>query len=64
MDTELAQLEAQLEQLIGHYERLKADNAGLRGRIVRLEADNRQLSDKVRLAAERVERLLESLPEA
>lgn len=64
MDTELAQLEAQLEQLIGLYERLKADNAGLRGRIVRLEADNRQLSDKVRLAAERVERLLESLPEA
>ncbi len=63
MDTELAQLEAHLEQLISQYERLKADNVELRGRVVRLEADNRKLSDKVRLAAERLEGLLDKLPE-
>ncbi|AVR89708.1 hypothetical protein [Thauera aromatica] len=64
MDTELAQLEAQLEQLISLYDRLKADNAELRGRVARLEAENRQLSDKVRLAADRIEALLDHLPEA
>ena len=64
MDTELAQLEAQLEQLISLRARLRADNAELRGRVLRLETDNRQLSDKVRFAAERVESLLEKLPEA
>ncbi|APR04522.1 hypothetical protein [Thauera chlorobenzoica] len=64
MDTELAQLEAQLEQLISVYDRLKADNAELRGRVARLEAENHQLSDKVRLAADRIEALLDNLPEA
>ncbi len=64
MDTELAQLEAQLEQLINHYERLKGDNVALRGRVARLEADNRKLAEKVRFAADRLEGLLEKLPEA
>ena len=39
MDTELAQLEAQLEQLISQHDRLRADNGALRGRIARLEAE-------------------------
>jgi uncharacterized protein (TIGR02449 family) len=64
MDTELAQLEAQLEHLISHYERLKADNAALRGRVVQLEGENRRLSDKVRVAADRLAGLLDKLPEA
>ena len=64
MNTEFAQLEVQLEQLIAQYERLKADNLELRGRVSRLEADNRKLSDKVRLAADRLESLLDNLPEA
>lgn len=55
MDTEFAQLEAQLEQLISQHERLKADNADLRTRVGRLEADNRTLADKVRLAADRLD---------
>ncbi len=64
MDIELAQLETQLEQLIGLYGRLKADNSGLRGRVAQLEADNRKLSAKLGLAAERLEALLDKLPEA
>ena len=44
--------------------RLKADNAALRGRVVQLEGENRRLSDKVRVAADRLEGLLDKLPEA
>ena len=64
METELAQLENQLEQLIGRYGRLKADNSGLNGRVAQLEADNRKLAAKLRLAAELLEVVLDKLPEA
>ena len=55
MEIELAQLENQLEQLIGRYGRLKAEHSGLHGRVAQLEADNRKLSAKLTLAAERLE---------
>ncbi|NMG34384.1 hypothetical protein GRF61_07975 [Azoarcus sp. TTM-91] len=64
MDAELTQLETQVEQLIGLYESLKAENRELRARVGRLEADNRSLSDKVKLAADKLEAMLEKLPEA
>lgn len=64
METELAQLETQLEQLIGRYGRLKADNSSLHGRVAQLEADNRKLSAKLKLATERLEVVLDKLPEA
>jgi len=64
MDIELAQLETQLEQLINLHDRLKADNIGLRGRVAQLEAENRQLSAKLKGVAERLETLLDKLPEA
>ena len=63
MDIELAQLETQLEQLINLHDRLKAD-IGLRGRVAQLEAENRQLSAKLKGVAERLETLLDKLPEA
>ncbi|NMG65476.1 hypothetical protein GPA19_11000 [Azoarcus indigens] len=64
MDAELTQLETQVEQLIGLYESLKAENRELRARVGRLEADNHSLSDKVKLAADKLEAMLEKLPEA
>ena len=64
MDIELAQLETQLEQLINLHDRLKADNIGLRGRVAQLEAEHRQLSAKLKGVAERLETLLDKLPEA
>ena len=64
MEIELAQLENQLEQLIGRYGRLKAEHSGLHGRVAQLEADNRKLSAKLKLATERLEAMLEKLPEA
>ncbi len=63
MDTELAS-EARLRQRSQH-DRLRADNGALRGRMAPpLEAENRKLAEKVRLAADRLEGLLEKLPEA
>lgn len=61
---ELTRLEAQLEQLIGLYAGLKAENRDLRARVVKLEADNHVLADKVKLAADKLETLLDQLPEA
>lgn len=64
MDTELAQLESQLEQLITLYGRLRTDGLELRGKVARLEAENRQLRDKLDRASARIEAVLEKLPEA
>jgi hypothetical protein len=64
MDDELNRLEHQLEQLIGLYQSGKAETRELRMRVARLESDNRSLADKVRFATEKLEALLEKLPEA
>lgn len=64
MDSELAQLEAQLEQLISLHDRGKAENIGLHGRVTQLDAENRQLAAKLKRAIERLEALLDKLPEA
>jgi hypothetical protein len=64
MDAELSRLENQLEQLIGLYESGKIEARELRTRVIRLEADNRRLGEKIRLATEGLEALLEQLPGA
>lgn len=64
MDKELSRLEAQLEQLISLYEAGKRERRELAERVVALEAHNRRLSDKVALATEKLETILERLPEA
>lgn len=64
MENELSRLEAQLEQLIGLYEAGKRERRELAERVVALEAQNRRLSDKVAVATEKLESLLERLPEA
>ena len=63
MDAELNRLEHQLEQLIGLYQASQAEARHLHLRVARLEADNRVLSDKLRLATDRFEALLQKLPE-
>lgn len=64
MDAEITQLENQLEQLVALYESGKAEARQLRTRVSTLEAENRQLVGKVRLASEKLESLLQKLPEA
>lgn len=64
MDTELSNLENRLEQLIGLYESRKVEMRGLRERLGALELDNRRLEEKLSFATEKLESLLDRLPEA
>ncbi|MBW7861730.1 MAG: hypothetical protein KJZ96_05640 [Rhodocyclaceae bacterium] len=64
MDAEITHLENQLEQLVALYESGKAEMRSLRTRVAALEAENRQLLGKVRLASEKLESLLQNLPES
>lgn len=64
METDIAHLETQLEHLIGLFESGKTELRNLHGRVATLEADNRQLAEKLRLASEKLESLLDRLPEA
>ncbi len=64
MDTELSDLENRLEQLIGLYTSGKSEVRSLRERVAALEADNRRLAEKLTFATEKLESLLDRLPEA
>lgn len=64
MDAELNKLENQVEQIVGLLESCRAEGRDLRTRVVRLEAENRALTEKVRLATEKLEALLAQLPES
>lgn len=63
MNTELSRLEAQLEQLVDHFQAGKRDRGELCARIAALEADNRKLNEKLAVAVSRLESMLERLPE-
>lgn len=62
MDAEINRLERQIEQLIGLHDGGKSELRQLRNRVVTLEAENRQLSEKLKQAVERLEGLLSKLP--
>jgi hypothetical protein len=64
MESELTQLEHQLEQLITLYQTGKTNARELRMRVARLEAENRELAEKVKFATVKLEGLLEKLPDA
>jgi uncharacterized protein (TIGR02449 family) len=63
MDAELAQLEQKVEKVLGHCQRLASDNWDLRARVEMLESDNRKLAAKIAAASERIEALMEHLPQ-
>lgn len=63
MDAELAQLEQRVEQVLDHVRRLAADNRELEARVALLEGENRKLAAKVAAASQRLEALMEQLPQ-
>lgn len=63
MDADLKSLEQKLSQFVELCQRLRADNQQLRQQLASAMSDNKQLSDKIGTAANRLENLLNQIPE-
>ena len=62
MDAELTSLESRIAALLEAHKALRAENHELVARVAALQVENRQLSTKVAVVTERVEKLLARLP--
>jgi cell division protein ZapB len=63
MDAEILALEERIRQAVDLCQRLRGENSDLRQRVAQLQSENRQLADKITSARERLEGLLEQIPE-
>jgi cell division protein ZapB len=63
MDAELRSLERKLSQFVEMCQRLRADNQQLRQQLESAMSNNKQLSEKIGAATDRLETLLSQLPE-
>jgi cell division protein ZapB len=63
MDAEILALEERIRQAVDLCQRLRSENRELRQRVAQLQNENRQLADKITSARERLEGLLEQIPE-
>lgn len=63
MESELNHLEGKINQLIQLCQRLRNDNHDLRQRVASLQSENKQISDKISQAKERLEKILIQIPE-
>ena len=63
MDAEMVALEERIRQAVGLCQRLRGENSDLRQRLAQLQSENRTLADKITSARERLEGLLEQIPE-
>jgi cell division protein ZapB len=63
MDAEMVALEERIRQAVDLCQRLRGENSDLRQRVAQLQSENRQLADKITSARERLEGLLEQIPE-
>jgi cell division protein ZapB len=63
MDAEFKSLERKLHQFVELCQRLREDNQQLRQQLASAMSDNKQLSDKIGTATNRLESLLEQIPE-
>ena len=64
MDNELKSLEQKLSQLVGFCQRLREENHTLRQQVVTEQNQNKHLNDKLEGAKQRLERLLDQIPES
>jgi cell division protein ZapB len=64
MEAELNILDTKLSQLVQLCHRLRRDNTELRQQLVAAQNQNKQLTDKIETARQRLEALLERIPVA
>jgi cell division protein ZapB len=62
MDADLKSLEDKVSQLIDLCGNLREENAALRGNLMQVKQDADALKDKMLLASDRLESLLETMP--
>ncbi len=63
MEAEFKSLERKLTQFVELCQRLRDDNQQLRQQLASAVSDNKQLSDKIGTATNRLENLLNQIPE-
>jgi cell division protein ZapB len=63
MEADLKALEQKLTQFLELCQRLRVDNQQLRQQLASVMNDNKQLSEKIGTAANRLETLLNQIPE-
>ena len=64
MDTELKSLEQKISQLVGFCQRLREENHALRQDLASEQNQNKHLNDKLSGAKDRLESLLNQIPES
>jgi len=63
MDADLKSLERKLNQFVELCQRLRADNQQLRQELASAVSSNKQLTEKIGAASNRLETLLNQIPE-
>jgi cell division protein ZapB len=63
MEAEFKSLERKLQEFVALCQRLREDNQQLRQQLATAISDNKQLSDKIGTATNRLETLLNQIPE-
>ena len=63
MEAEFKSLERKLSQFLELCQRLRDDNQQLRQQLASAVSDNKQLADKIGTATNRLENLLNQIPE-
>lgn len=63
MEADLKALEQKLTQFVELCQRLRTDNQQLRQQLASAMSDNKALSEKIGTAADRLENLLNQIPE-
>jgi cell division protein ZapB len=63
MDADLKSLEQKLNQFVELCQRLRADNQQLRQQLASAVSSNQQLTEKIGTATNRLESLLNQIPE-
>lgn len=63
MDAELKSLEDKIDQLVSLYQDICRENASLRQLLKDAETKNHQLVERVSTSAERLQTLLDNLPD-